>query len=137
MGEQSGKAKRPIRAPGDWQAELLGTGSVHFGGVTNQSPSPHAIEFSFITLPAIARGPEKIELPAVIVLMAPAEPLTHEWPGSLMRNGLVTLIDLFVSRSLFSDLLPRIESRSLTGVRFRVEEGNDQNWPISSWSIGD
>ena len=62
--------KIPKIVPGAWQAELLGAGSVQLGGATNLSPSPHAIELSYLTLPALARGPNKIGLPAVIFVMA-------------------------------------------------------------------
>jgi hypothetical protein len=117
------------------QAELLGAGSVQLGGATDQSPSPHAIEFSFLTFPALARGPNKIGLPAVIVVMAPAEDTVHTYPGSIMRNGLVTMIDLIVTRPLFSDLLPRIESGRVNTIGFSVEETDNHKWPISSWRV--
>ena len=74
--------KIPKTVPGAWQAELLRAGSVQLGGATNQSPSSHAIEFSYLTLPALARGPNKIGLPAVIVVMALAEDVVHSYPGS-------------------------------------------------------
>jgi len=126
---------KPKIIPGDWQAELLAAGSVHLGGVVNQSPAPHAIEFSWISFPALAHGPNKVGLPAVVVLMAPAETVVHEHPGAIMQNGLMTMIDLFVTRLLFSDLLPQIECGRLSAIRFRVEEGSDKKWPISYWGV--
>ena len=80
--------------PGEWRAELLGAPSLHLGGETNLTPSPHAIEFSWLTVPTLARGPNKVGLAAVVVLMAPAEPVGHEYPGLMMASGLVTMIDL-------------------------------------------
>jgi hypothetical protein len=41
MAEKRGDTNKPKIIPGDWQAELLGAGSVHLGGATNQSSSPH------------------------------------------------------------------------------------------------
>jgi hypothetical protein len=135
MAEKRGNTKKPKVIPGEWQAELLGAGSVHLGGATNLSPSSHAIEFSWVTLPAAAHGPNKIVLPAVVVLMAPAEVVVHEQPGSMMQSGLMTMIDLFITRALFSDLLPKIESGKMKIIRFTVQDGNDQKWPISSWGV--
>jgi hypothetical protein len=57
--------------PGAWQAELLAPGSVHLGRGTNLTPSPHAIDFSWITFPAGARGPNNGTLPAVALFLAP------------------------------------------------------------------
>jgi hypothetical protein len=121
--------------PGEWRAELLGTPSLHLGGEINLTPSPHAIEFSWLTVPALLCGPNKVRLAAVVVLMAPAEPVVHEYPGSMMANGLVTMIDLIVTRPLFSDLLPRIEGGKVRDLRFSVRDSDDQKWPISSWSM--
>lgn len=135
MAEKRPNTKKPKVIPGEWQAELLGAASAHLGGATNQSPSPHAIEFSWMTLPAVAHGPNKIALPAVVVLMPPAEPVVIEQPGSIMQNGLMTMIDLFITRALFSDLLPQIESGKVKIIRFTVQDGNDQKWPISSWGV--
>lgn len=133
MAEKRAEINRPKIIPGDWHAELLAAGSVHLGGAVNQSPAPHAIEFSWISFPALAHGPNKVGLPAVVVLMAPAETVVHEHPGAIMRNGLMTMIDLFVTRPPFSDLLPQIECGRLNVIRFKVEEGSDQKWPISYW----
>ena len=80
------KLKITTIVPGNWEAELLHAGSVHLGGAINQSLSPHAIEFSFMTLPAFAQGPGKIGLPAVIVLMAPANPSCMSIPGHSCRT---------------------------------------------------
>jgi hypothetical protein len=121
--------------PGEWRAELLGAPSLHLGGETNLTPSPHAIEFSWLTVPTLARGPNKVGLAAVVVLMAPAEPVGHEYPGLMMANGLVTMIDLIVTRPLFSDLLPRIEGGKVKDLRFSVRDGGDRKWSISSWSM--
>ena len=88
----------PNIVAGDWRAELLGGGSLNLGGTVNQAPAPHAIEFSFMTLPACAYGPGRVVLPAVIVLMPPAGPVEHADVGGLMRNGPAAMIDLFVTR---------------------------------------
>lgn len=136
MGAKRAGPKLPKIVPGEWQVELLGAGSVQLGGAVNQAPAPHAIEFSFVTLPAFAAGPNKIGLPAVVLFMAPAEPIVHKRPGSFMQNGLVTMIDLFVTRALFSDLLPRLESGKIKTIKFRAEKCVKGNLPISSWSIG-
>ena len=88
-----------------------------------------------MTLPAVAHGPNKIVLPAVVVLMPPAEPVSYEHPGSIMQNGLMTMIDLFITRPLFSDLLPQIESGKVKVIRFTVLDGGDQKWSISSWDV--
>jgi hypothetical protein len=88
-----------------------------------------------MTLPAAAHGPNKIVLPAVVVLMVPAEAVSHEHPGSIMQNGLMTMIDLVVTRPLFSDLLPKIENGKVKVIRFTVQDGGDQKWPISSWGV--
>jgi xanthine/uracil permease len=98
MAEKCGNTKKSKVIPGEWHAELLGAGSVHLGGATNLSASSHAIEFSWVTLPAAAHGPNKIVLAAVVVLMVPAEVVSHEHPGSIMQNGLMTMSDLFVTR---------------------------------------
>lgn len=81
MTERYSDRKKPKIVPGDWRAELLGPGSVHLGGAINLSPSPHAIEFSWVTFPALAHGPNKVGLPAVIVLIVPAEVVAQDHPG--------------------------------------------------------
>jgi len=135
MGEKRPNTKKPTIIPGEWRAELLGAGSVHLGGTVNLTPTPHAIEFSWVSLPASAHGPNNIVLPAVVVLMAPAEVVVQEHPGSIMQNGLMTMIDLSVTRLLFSDLLPKIENGLVRTIRFTVKDRSDQNWPISTWSV--
>lgn len=135
MSEKRQKKSAPKIVPGEWHAELLGPSSLHLGGATNLSPSPHAIEFSWLTFPAVVKGPTKSPLAAVIVLMAPAEVVVHEHPGGLMNNGLVTLINLFVTRPLFSDILSRVEGDKVKDIRFTVQEGGDRKWPISDWSM--
>lgn len=125
----------PAIVPGEWQAELLGGGSLHLGGATNQTPTPHAIEFSFVTLPALATGPAQIGLPAVVFLMCPAEPIVNDRPGLFMQNGLVTIIDLSVTRALFSDLLPRPERAQAKSMAFKAEAGPEGRLPISSWGL--
>jgi hypothetical protein len=67
--------------------------------------------------------------------MAPAEPVVQEHPGMMLINGPVTMIDLFVTRSLLYDLLPRIEDGKFKEVRFTVQDGDDRKRTISSWSI--
>ena len=99
----------PDTVAGNWRAELLGGASLHLGGTVNQVPAPHAIEFSFMTLPACAYGPGKLALPAVIVLVAPAEQAERADVGTLTRDGPAAMIDLFVTRRLFPDLVPRIK----------------------------
>src|ERR1700722_12769463 len=123
MPKNQNQGQVPKITPGEWRAELLGAQSLHLGGAINLTPSPHAIEFSWLTLPAIARGPNKIVLAAVVVLMAPAEPMVHEYPGSMMANGMVTMIDFIVTRPLFSDLLPRIEGGKVKYIRFTLRDG--------------
>jgi hypothetical protein len=135
MSEKREQRRVPRILAGEWRAEFLGTPSLHLGGTINLTPSPHAIEFSWLTLPALARGPNKIEFATVLVLMAPAEPVVQEHPGLMMINGLLTMIDLVVTRSLFSDLLPRIEDGRMKDVRFTVEDGDDRKRSISSWSM--
>jgi hypothetical protein len=135
MSEKRERRKSTKIITGDWCAEFLGPPSLHLGGTINLTPSPHAIEFSWLTLPALAHGPNKNEFAAVVVLMAPAEPIVQEYPGLLMINGLVTMIDLIVTRSLFSDLLPRIEDGRMKDVRFTVQGGDDRKWSISTWSM--
>jgi len=135
MAKKRETPKLPSIVPGEWQAELLGGGSLQLGGAINQQPVPHAIEFSFLTLPALAVGPGKIGLAAVVVLICPAEAGVNEHPGLLMQNGLVTMIDLSVTRALFSDLLPRIECGKVKSIKFNVVEGTEGKLPISSWSI--
>jgi hypothetical protein len=135
MSEKREQRKVPKLIAGDWRAEFLGSPSLHLGGTINLTPSPHAIEFSWLTLPALARGPNNNEFAAVVVLMAPAEPVVHEHPGMMMINGLLTMIDLVVTRSLFSDLLPRIEDGKFKEVRFTVHDGDDRKRTISSWSM--
>lgn len=134
MAATRAEPKLPKLVPGAWLIELLGAGSVTLGGGVNLTPTPHAIEFSFVTLPAFATGPNKVGLPAVVLFMAPAEPVVHEHPGLMMQNGLVTMIDLFVSRALFSDLLPRLESGKVKAIKCKAEEGPEGKLPISSWS---
>src|SRR5262245_66012268 len=133
VGAES-KPTIPTVVAGDWRAEVFG-GSLHLGATGNQAPAPHAIEFSFMTLPACAYGPGKIVLPAVIVLMPPAGPVEHPDVGTLMQNGPAAMIDLFVTRPLFSDLVPRIESGKKKMITFKVENGASGKWPISLWSI--
>lgn len=135
MAEKQEHRKAPKVIAGDWRAEFLGPPSLHFGGTINLTPSPHAIEFSWLTLPALARGPNKNEFAAVIVLMAPAEPVVQDHPGLMMINGPVTMIDLVVTRSLFSDVLPRLEDGKFKEVRFTVQDGDDRKRMISSWSM--
>ncbi|HZC57444.1 MAG TPA: hypothetical protein VE396_15595 [Xanthobacteraceae bacterium] len=120
---------------GDWRAEFLGSPSLHVGGTINLTPSRHAIEFSRVTIPALARDPNKNEFAAVVVLMAPAEPVVHKHLGGMMINGLLTVIDLIVTRPQFSDVLPRIEDGRMKSVRFTVQDGDDQKRWISSWSM--
>ena len=134
-GSRESRSMMPNIVAGDWRAELLGGGSLNLGGTVNQAPAPHAIEFSFMTLPACAYGPGRVVLPAVIVLMPPAGPVEHADVGGLMRNGPAAMIDLFVTRSLFSDLIPRIESGKVKTITFKVEGGAGAKWPISLWSI--
>lgn len=129
------KSKLPTIIPGNWQAEILGPGSFQLGGGMNQSPFPHAIEFSFVTIPALVRGPPEIGLPAVILFMAPAEPVAHAHPGSFMQNGLVIMIHLYTNRALFSDLLARIEIGKLKSVNFKANEGDEGILPISMWGM--
>ena len=135
MTKKRKKTEPPKIVPGNWHAELLGAGSAHLGGTINLSPSPHAIEFSWMTLSAVAHGPGNITFPAAIVLMAPAKAVSHEYPGSMTHNGLVTMIDFSVTRPLFSDLLARIESGKVKTITFEVKEGNNNTWPISSWGV--
>jgi len=135
MSEKREHLKAPLVMAGDWRAEFLGSPSLHLGGTINLTPSPHAIEFSWLTLAALARGPNKNEFAAVVVLMAPAEPVVQEHPGMMLINGPVTMIDLVVTRSLFSDLLPRIEDGKFKEVRFSVQDGDDRKRMISSWSM--
>jgi hypothetical protein len=45
---------------------------LHLGGAISLTPTPHAIEFSWVTFPALARSPNKVGLAAVIVLIVPA-----------------------------------------------------------------
>lgn len=123
MSDKSERRKTAKIIAGNWQAGFLGPPSLHLGGTINLKPAPHAIEFSWLTLPALARGPNKNEFAAVVVLMAPAEPMVHEYPGSMMINGPMTMIDLIVTRSLFSDLLPRIEDGRMNGVQFQWKMG--------------
>lgn len=135
MSENPEQRKAPKVIAGDWRAEFLGSPSLHLGGTINLTPSPHAIEFSWLTLPALARGPNKKEFAAVVVLMVPAEPVVQEHPGMMLINGPMTMIDLFVTRSLFSDLLPRIEDGKFKEVRFTVQDGDDRKRMLSSWSM--
>jgi hypothetical protein len=135
MPEKREQRKAPKVIAGEWRAEFLGSPALHLGGTINLSPEPHAIEFSWLTLPALARGPNKHEFAAVVVLMAPAEPVVQEHPGLMMINGLVTMIDLVVTRSLFSDLLPRLEDGKFKEVQFTVQDGDDRKRTISSWSM--
>jgi hypothetical protein len=135
MTEKHEKKKASKIIAGEWHAELLGPGSLHLGGAINLTPSPHAIEFSWLTFPAVVEGPTKSLLAAVIVLMAPAEVVVHEHPGTLMNNGLVTLVDLYVTRPLFSDVWSRVEGDKVKDIRFTVQEGGDRKWPISDWSM--
>jgi hypothetical protein len=124
----------PNIVAGEWRAELLG-GSLHLGGTVNQAPAPHAIEFSFMTISACAYGPGRVVLPAVIVLMPPAESLEYAHVGSLVQNGPAAMIDLYVTRPLFSDLVQRIESGKAKLIIFKVEDSDGSKWPISLWSI--
>ena len=68
MSEKREHRKAPKVIAGDWRAEFLGLPSTHLGGTMNLKPTPHAIEFSCLTLPALARGPDKSEFAAVVVL---------------------------------------------------------------------
>jgi hypothetical protein len=52
---------------GNWHAEFLAPPSLHLGGTINLEPAPHAIEFSWPTLSALARGPNKKGFAAVVV----------------------------------------------------------------------
>lgn len=89
-----------------------------------------------MTLPALAIGPGKMGLAAVIVLMCSAAPGMNEHPGLFMQNGPAAMIDLSVTRALFSDLLPRFEAGKIRHITFNAEEGGGARLPISSWSIG-
>lgn len=125
----------PKIVAGEWRAELLGGGSLHLGGTTNLKREPHAIEFSFMTLPALAIGPGEVGLAAVVMLMCPAEPVVNRHPGLFMQNGPATMIDLAVTRALFSDLLPRFEAGKIRHITFNAEKGAEAKLPISSWSV--
>ena len=71
MSEKREQRKIPRIIAGDWRAEFLGSASLHVGGTINLAPSPHAIEFSWLTIPVLARDPKRNEFAAVVVLMAP------------------------------------------------------------------
>jgi len=67
MPEKREQRKASKIITGDWRAEFLGPPSLHFGGTINLTPSPHAIEFSWLTLPALAWGPNRNEFAPVVV----------------------------------------------------------------------
>jgi hypothetical protein len=127
--------KLPAIVPGEWRVQLLGGGSLHLGCSINREPKPHSIEFSFMTLPVFASGPAKIGLAAVVVLICPAALVVQEHSGCFMQNGLVTMIDLSVTRALFSDLVQRLEARKVNQITFKAEEGAEGRLPVTWWSI--
>ena len=123
--ERQSRPTIPDTVAGNWRAELLGGDSLHLAGTVNPVPAPHAIEFSFMTLPTCAYGPSKIVLPALIVLMPPPEQVQHADVGGLIRNGPAAMIDLFVTRPY--SRTPRLQSGREQTIAFKVEDGAQQN----------
>lgn len=127
----------PPVAPGDWEGEIFGGGSVNLGQVVQPGPPRQSVEFSYIVLPASS---PRFRWPGVVMIMAPTPMKTDVADAGVLfaNKGLPSLhLSLDVTRAQFSDLLRLLEAQRFRTFRFTIEASKRENaWPVHSWGMG-
>jgi hypothetical protein len=129
--------------PGNWQGEIVGIGSVHFGQEVQDGPPRQSVEFSYVFMSAsVKRDGDKSPWPATIMLIAPTIMKTADCDAGYLHevDGIpIVNMSLNVTRPQFSDMLYAFGRDLPKDFHFTIESGDEGVWPIRSWgmTVGD
>lgn len=133
-----GRKPQKIRT-GQWEGEILGLGSIHFGQEVQDGPPRHSVEFSYVVLSVLLKKVgESNGWPTAVMLTAPTRKETkgcdagylHQVGGAPMLS-----MSLSVNRAQFSDMLRSFEHGLPKEFYFTLEDGVDGVWPVRSWGM--